>query len=76
MGASVQETRPDAHAGLFRHGPQMAAICIAPPLSGLPRAGPLKHDQAAIGIISHSGDFGGFHHLGGYLSPDTKAWIM
>jgi len=66
MGPSVPEMRPDAHAGSFKRGPQMAAICIAPPTFWGSRGWPAKHDRTAVGTISHSGDFGGFHGLGGY----------
>jgi len=72
MGASVPQMRPDAHPRPFKRGSQMAAICIAPSVSGASEARQPKHDRAALGIISHTGDFGGFHRLGGSLSPELR----
>jgi hypothetical protein len=75
-GPSIPEMRPDAHARSLERGPQMAAICIAPATFWASEPCRPKHDRAAVAIISQSDDFGGFHRLGGYLSPDTKAWTM
>jgi hypothetical protein len=78
MGPSVPQMRPDAQVRSFKRGPQMAAICIAPPPACWGSRGPAKTRSGRQPQgSSASGGFGGFYRLDGtarYQSLDNVAY--